>query len=150
MKTAIAFLSLFLLSGAAETRLGKPMTLKEPVSVDAVVSSPDRYVGQTVQVKGNVTEVCKKMGCWMMLVDPGSKKAIRIKVKDGDIVFPESAIGKPAVAEGKLVKLELTKEQVISARKHEAEENGKKFDPSTVKGGETMYQIAGTGAVLLE
>jgi hypothetical protein len=39
---------------------------------------------------------------------------------------------------------------VLAARKHEAEENGKSFDPASVKGGETVYQIAGTGAVILD
>jgi hypothetical protein len=44
----------------------------------------------------------------------------------------------------------MTKEQVIAARKHQAEESGKKFDSATVTSGETVYQIAGTGAVILD
>jgi hypothetical protein len=42
----------------------------------------------------------------------------------------------------------MTKEQAIAQLKHEAEENGKKFDPASVTGPVTAYQIAGTGAVI--
>ena len=106
------------------------------------------YRGKVVLVKGRVTEVCAKMGCWMQLTDAG--KAVLIKVNDGEIVFPQSAIGKTAVAEGKLTRLELTKEQAVARAKHEAEERGTKFDPATVKSGATIYQIQGTGAVILD
>lgn len=131
----------------AEVKLGKPLTLKEPMSVDKLLAAPDSYVGKTVQVKGKVTEVCQMMGCWMNLSDGGSKM-VRIKVNDGDIVFPKDAPGKQAIAEGKLSKQELSKEQTIAAAKHEAEEQGRKFDPATVKSGKTVYQIEGTGAVI--
>src|SRR4051794_11397550 len=109
----------------AEVKLGKPLTLKDSISVEKLLSAPDTYVGKTVQVKGKVTEVCEMMGCWMNLTD-GSAKMIRIKVNDGDIVFPKDAPGKMAVAEGKLSKQELSKEQVIASAKHEAEEQGRK------------------------
>jgi NACalpha-BTF3-like transcription factor len=101
-----------------------------------------------VQVKGKVSEVCARMGCWMQLVEAG--KAVRIKVNDGDIVFPKSAVGKTAVAEGTLRKLELTKEQAVARARHEAEERGTPFDPDSVTSGATIYQIQGTGAVILD
>jgi len=97
-----------------------------------------------------VTEVCTMAGCWMALVDPETSQMIRVKVNDGDIVFPKEAVGKLAIAEGKLVKMVLTKEQTIARMKHEADETGRKFDPSKVTSGTTIFQIAGTGARLLE
>ena len=87
-------------------------------------------------------------GCWMALADDG--KLLRIKVNDGDIVFPKEAVGKMAVAEGKLEKSVLTREQTIARAKHEADEQGRKFDPASIKSGSVVYQIAGTGAVLLD
>jgi hypothetical protein len=132
----------------AETRLGKGLALLEPVAVSTLMGSPDSYVGKTVQVKGKVSEVCEKMGCWMQLVDAGT--AVRIKVNDGDIVFPKSAIGRTAVAEGTLRKLELTREQAIARAKHEAEERGTRFDVASVKSGATIYEIQGTGALILD
>jgi hypothetical protein len=134
----------------AEVKLGKPLELKEPVSIADVTAKPDTYLDKQVQVKGKVTEVCQMMGCWMALADPATNKSIRIKVKDGEIVFPKDAAGKTAIAEGKLVKISMTKEQAVEQAKHEAEEQGKKFNPKSVKGPTVNYQIQGTGAVILD
>lgn len=128
--------------------LGKPLELKQQTPIAALEKKPADYVGKTVQVRGKVTEVCEKMGCWMNLVDPATNARVRIKVKDGEIVFPKEAIGKMAVAEGKFVKIELTREQAIDRARHEAEENNKPFDPSSITGPVTIYQIQGTGAVI--
>lgn len=135
---------------AAEVKLGEPLTLKQQTSIADLNARPADFVGKQVQVKGKVTEVCEKKGCWMQLVDPATNAAVRIKVTDGVIVFPKEAIGKMAAAEGKFVKIELTQEQAIARAKHEAEEHNRPFDPSTVKGPMTIYQIAGLGAVILE
>jgi len=105
----------------AETKLGKPLTLASPLPIPQLLKSPDDYVGKTVQVKGKVTEVCQMMGCWTNLLDAESGKMIRIKVNDGEIVFPKEAVGKTAVAEGTLKKIEMTREQAIARAKHEAE-----------------------------
>jgi hypothetical protein len=135
---------------AAEQKLGDPLTLKRPVSIADVLANPDAYTGKTVQVKGKVTEVCQMMGCWMMIADPDTNKALRIKVKDGEIVFPKDSVGKTAIAEGKLVKITMTKEQAVEQARHEAEEQGRTFDPKSVKGPQVTYQVQGTGAILLD
>lgn len=149
MRTIIVFLSLASLCLAADLKLGKPLTLKEPVSVAALMEKPDAWVGKTVQVKGKVSEVCQMMGCWMNLVDTASGQSVRIKVNDGEIVFPKDAPGRIAIAEGTLAKQELTREQAVAQARHEAEESGRKFDPKSVKGPLTSYQIQGSGAVIL-
>ena len=135
---------------AAELKLGKPLTLKQSSSVAELMVKPDALVGKTVQVKGKITEVCQMMGCWMALAEPNSQVTVRIKVNDGEIVFPKESAGKMAVAEGLLQRIELNKDQAIARAKHEAEEQGRKFDPSSIKGGSTIYQIQGTGATILE
>ncbi len=130
--------------------LGKPLTLKQPMNVGTVVSTPEPLIGKVVQVKGKVTEVCTMAGCWMALVDPETNQTLRVKVNDGEIVFPKEAVGKLAIAEGTLKKLVLTKEQTVARMKHEADETGRKFDASKITAGMTIYQIDGTGARLLE
>ncbi|MCX6623711.1 MAG: DUF4920 domain-containing protein [Acidobacteria bacterium] len=131
---------------AAETHLGRPLTIKQPMPIAKLLAEPDQYTGKFVQVRGTVKEVCQQMGCWMMLTD--GDKAVRIKVRDGDIVFPKDSAGKKAVAEGKFLKLELTREQAVTRAEHEAEESGRKFDPKSVTSGITIYQIQGTGAIV--
>ncbi|MBE0657404.1 MAG: DUF4920 domain-containing protein [Bryobacteraceae bacterium] len=135
---------------AGELKLGAPLTLKKQTPIAALETKPTDFLNKTVQVKGKMVEVCEKAGCWMNLADAKSNAKVRIKVKDGEIVFPKESVGKMAVAEGTFVKIDLTKDQLIAQLKHEAEENNKKFDPSTVTEGKTIYQIKGTGAVVLE
>jgi hypothetical protein len=143
---AAVFTALNLIS-AAELKLGKPLAVKDPVAIATLLSHAGDYVGKTVQVKGKITEVCQMMGCWMELTNEEGQK-VRIKVNDGDIVFPKDSAGKEAVAEGKFARIELTREQAVAQAKEEAEEKGRKFDPASVKGGITIYQIEGTGAVI--
>jgi hypothetical protein len=143
--------AVFVMTGllsAAEIKLGKPLTVKEPMPLATLLAKPADYVGKTVQVKGKITEVCQMMGCWIDLTNDEGQK-LRIKVNDGDIEFPKDAAGKSAIAEGEFNKLELTKEQAVARAKEEAEEKGKKFDPASVKGPVTIYQIQGAGAVIL-
>lgn len=148
MKTFIAVLLFTSLACAAEIKLGKALKEKEPIGIDKLMASPDKYVNKTVQVKGKITEVCQAMGCWMMLADPESGKLVRIKVNEDVFTFPKDATGKTAIAEGKFTKREMTKDEAIAAAKHEAEEQGKKFDASKITSGGTVYQIQGSGAVI--
>lgn len=132
----------------AAEKFGKGLTLKDATPVATLLGTPDNYVGKVVQVKGKVTEVCQMMGCWLQIQD--GDKAIRFKVKDGEIMFPKNSAGKSTVAEGVLKKIDLNQQQAVAYAKHEAEERGQKFDASKIKSGMTMYQIQGTGAVLLD
>ncbi len=150
LRTLFVILVVTAFSFAAEKKLGKPLTLNSPTPIAEILASPEKHTGKTVQVKGKVTEVCQMMGCWTNLVDNATGKMIRVKVNDGEIVFPKEAIGKMAIAEGMLKKIELTREQAIARAKHEAEEQGRKFNPSSIKNGMTIYQIQGDGAVLFE
>lgn len=148
MRLISALLLSAALLSAADLKLGKPLTLKESMPLATLMANPADYVGKTVQVKGKIVEVCEAMGCWMDLVNDEGQK-LRIKVNDGEIEFPKDASGKMAIAEGSLNKLELTKEQAVARAKEEAEEKKRKFDPASVKGPMTIYQIQGTGAVIL-
>lgn len=137
-------------SAPAKTPLGAPLALEKPTPIGEVLGHPDRFVGRPIQVRGKVSAVCEMMGCWMNLVDPATSRSIRVKVNDGEIIFPKEAVGKTALAEGKLEKLDLTREQAIERARHEAEERGRMFDPASVTGPVTIYQLRGTGAVILD
>jgi hypothetical protein len=148
MRLLSVLLSSAALLAAADVKVGKPLTISEPMPLAKLLAKPADYVGKTVQVKGKITDVCEAMGCWMDLVNDDGQK-IRIKVNDGELEFPKDSSGKMAIAEGTLNKLELTKEQAIARAKEEAEDKKRKFSPASVKGPMTIYQIQGTGAVIL-
>ena len=139
--TAVALLS------AAEVKVGKPFTLKNAITVDSLLSQPEKFVGKTVQVKGKITEVCQAMGCWMELAGENGK-GIHMQFEHGAVEVPKDSAGKLAVAEGKLTKTELTHEEALARAEEEAKDKGRKFDPASVKGGMTLYEIEGTGALI--
>ena len=147
MRLTLAFLLSITLLSAADLKLGKPLTVKDPIPLATLLARPADYLGKTVQVRGKITEVCQMMGCWMDLTDDAGQK-LRIKVNDGEIEFPKDSAGKTAIAEGRFDKIELTREQAAARAEEEAKENGKKFDASKVKGPITIYQIQGAGAVI--
>jgi hypothetical protein len=142
----ILFLILMSFSLFAQVeKFGKEITLSEKTKISDILANPEAFVGKTVLVEGQVLDVCQHAGCWMEIKSDNDGK-IRIKVKDGDIVFPVAAVGSNAIAEGTVYKIELTKEEAIEFYQHMAEESGKEFDPSTVTGPVTIYQIKGIGA----
>ena len=135
---------------ATDENLGAPLTLKTQTPISDLLAKPAKFVGRSVQVKGKATDVCQMMGCWIMLTDAASGASIRIKVNDGEIVFPKDSVGKMVVAEGTFSEQKLTHAQAVERAKHEAEEKGRKFDPASVKGPVTIYEIKGAGAVIVQ
>ena len=143
-------LSSILFAQTSEEKLGKEITLTEKTNISDILTNPESYLDKTVLVEGEVLDVCHNMGCWMDLSSGTEGEKIKVKVKDGEIVFPVEAIGNNAQVEGKVYKIELTEKEAKEYYEHMAEENGKTFDPSTVSGPVTLYQIKGLGAKILK
>ena len=127
---------------------GKEITLKEKTNISKILEAPEDFIGKTVLVEGEVLDVCSKAGCWMELKSDAENQKVKIKVKDGDIVFPVEAKGKSALVEGTVYKIELSKEEAFGYYEHLAEEQGVEFDAASVTGPVTIYQIKGLGAVI--
>jgi hypothetical protein len=129
---------------------GEGVSIEKVTKISDLLAEPDKYIGQKVAVEGRIVDVCKKRGCWMEIASDKEFQTIRVKVNDGEIVFPLTAKGKPAKVEGILEKFELTKEQTIQRLKHHAEEQGEPFDSTSVTEGMNYYQLKGIGAVISE
>ncbi|MBZ0199594.1 MAG: DUF4920 domain-containing protein, partial [Ignavibacteriaceae bacterium] len=150
-KVIISLLAFLLFAGvsfAEGKKYGNGVTLKDKTEISKILANPDDYVGEKVLVEGIIVDVCSKRGCWMEIASDKEFEKIKIKVEDGEIVFPIEAKGKTALVEGTIEKLELTKEQAIAKAKHHAEEIDQEFDPASVTGPEVFYQIRGLGAVI--
>ena len=144
--TTLLLFSLFLPSAVLAKTFGQGVTLSEETAISAIIDNPATYVGQKVKVSGLVIDVCSTRGCWIYLAGDREFEKIRIKVTDGEIVFPMEARGKTAVVEGVVESMELTREEVIKRRKHHAEETGTSFDPATVTSGESVLRIRALGS----
>ena len=127
-------------------KYGKEITLEDKTKVSKILEDPENYLDETVLVEGEVLDVCPMAGCWIELSSDVEDQKIKVKVKDGEIIFPMEAKGNTALVEGKVYKIELTKERAISYYEHLAEEKGEKFDSTSVAGPVTIYQIKGIGA----
>ena len=128
------------------TQYGEALTLTETTSVSTVLADPEAYVGQHLRVEGTVRGVCEHMGCWITVGGESEQEQLRVKVEDGVIVFPQTAMGCHARVEGVMEKLELTLEQALAQAEHHAEEQGLEFDPASVTGPKVIYQLRGLGA----
>ena len=146
---AIMLLSVGLTFAQAEVaNYGAELTLTEKTSISSILEDPESFLDKTVLIEGEVLDVCPMMGCWMEIKSDDGERMIKVKVKDGEIVFPVEAKGKTALVEGTVYKIELTQEKAIQHFEHVAEEKGETFDPSTITGPMTIYQIKGLGAVI--
>jgi hypothetical protein len=141
MKTVLAVAALILFSAGVieETKLGAGVSLDTATPIESIVAKPEDFVGKTLRIDGVVTAVCEHMGCWMAIAssDKADAPTIRLKVEDGVIVFPVTAKGKHASAQG-------TFETVADAESKEAAGEHAKHDAKA----SGQYQIRATGAVV--
>jgi hypothetical protein len=144
----LAFIVFSAYSFGQSEKYGREISLTEKNKISDILSNPENYVNKNVLVEGEILDVCSMAGCWMEIKSDSENQKIKVKVKDGDIVFPVEAKGKNAVVEGTVYKIELTQEEAINYYEHVAEEQGTEFDKESVTGPVTIYQIKGLGAVI--
>ena len=147
-------IALFLFAGCApESQVepyGEALTLSETTSIAEILANPEAFLGKKVRIEGQITDVCPMKGCWIEVEDPDGRQHLKVKVEDDVIVFTPNTKGKTAIAEGEVYQIDLDKEQAISYLKHLADEKGETFDPTSVDGPITIYQIKGAGALVGE
>ena len=51
----------------------------------------------SVKLQAEIITSCQRKGCWMDVKDPQTGDVLKVKVNDGDIVFPKSSTGRTAV-----------------------------------------------------
>lgn len=134
----------------AGTVYGEPLADVETVAIADLYARIDEFEGKPVRVEGLVTDVCAKRGCWIKLAGDDAPQPVTFKVVDGVMVFPMSAAGKTAVADGTARKIELSLEKTREYLGHLAEESGDEFDPASVTEPMTMVKLEGIGARVLD
>ncbi len=140
----VLFLSATLFANETK-KFGKEITLKEKTNISDIIANPEVFVGKKVLVEGTIVEVCAKRGCWIKLAGDKEFESMRIKVKDGEIIFPLEAKGKTALVEGEVYSYKVEEEC-----KDGKEENkkGEEHNCANGKTEKTIYQIKGLGAVI--
>jgi len=81
-------------------RRGAVLSEAQILTVAQAYAQGDALKGKSVKVKGEVSQVCQKSGCWFILREGGQN--IRITSKGYKYFVPASAPGMTAVVEGEL------------------------------------------------
>ena len=128
----------------AET-FGAAPTVKDATPIAELLAKPADFQGKTVRVEGVVTGVCTMMGCWMGIAPADAPKgpSILIKVDDGVIVFPASARGKRATAQGVMERVGSADAEGQEAAREHAEHEGRAKTAEAAR-----WQIKATGAIV--
>jgi Domain of unknown function (DUF4920) len=139
-----AGLALGAASMAEPKKYGAGVEMTEATPIAAILAEPGRFEGKTVRVEGTVTAVCAHEGCWMALSADGTAEGptLRLKVDDGVIVFPVTAKGHTAVAQGVFERVGGTPDS------HEAAAEHAKQAPATLAEVSRTYQIKASGALV--
>jgi len=155
IRRALCVLALLALSQSAAIRaagsdtFGAAPTVSEATPLTQVLSRPADYEGKTVRVEGVVTAVCQMMGCWMALapVNAPDGPSLLIKVDDGVIIFPVSARGKRATAQGVVERVGAGDAEGQEAAREHAEhaDRNKTAAPAA---GAPQWRIKATGAIV--
>lgn len=152
MKKIIVLITVFVLSTLTinaddAKKYGKEITLKDKTQISKIVENPENFVGKKVLIEGNVVEVCEKRGCWINLSSDKEFETIRVKVNDGEIVFPMETKGKKALVEGEVYSIVVEGEgcgRDCADEKKEDKNHNCEHEKTTKK----VYQIKGLGAII--
>ena len=112
---------------------GGTISLIDVKRIGYLIDNSEKYLNSNVLISGKILEVCPMRGCWINVKDMDSDIDIRVKVTDGEIVFPLSSKGRQVDVQGIFSKLEFSKEQAIKWKVHLAEEKGIKLAPEDVE-----------------
>ena len=115
---------------------GPEFTLTETIPAGTVLSNPEQYVGQTVRVTGKVSDVCQKMGCWMVITD--ADQHMRITTKDHKFFVAKDGAGAKCDLEGTVVKREANPERTAH---YKSEQTDGAPMPEAELAGQATYEI---------
>jgi len=77
---------------------GAGLTLVQATPLAEIMGDPARFAGDTLLIRGQVTEVCQKKGCWTVIRE-GDEHA-RVRFKDYGFFLPKDCVGAQAYAQG--------------------------------------------------
>lgn len=138
----LAFVAAQETRASAEEVVGVRPSLTSITPIADVLARPADFEGKTVRMEGVVTAVCTMRGCWMALAsaDAPNGRTVHFKVDDGVIVFPLSAKGKRATAQGVVERIAMNDVEGREAAAENAHQQ-KAAAP-------TLWQIKATGAAI--
>ncbi len=96
-----------------------PASMPVAVDLDIAASNVEEHAGKLAAFSGRITEVCQKMGCWVVLTSEHGQFA-RVSMHDHAFGVPKDAKG-PAIVYGTLSKKILSAEEIAHLKKDGAD-----------------------------
>jgi hypothetical protein len=103
MRIAIGVLLLVAGALAQAENYGAPITMKDPITLEAAVAQLDAASTADVLIESKVDKVCKMEGCWLGLKSASSE--LHVTFKDHSFFVPQTLIGKTVLVQGRLSKV---------------------------------------------
>lgn len=97
-------------------RLPEPMPVA--VDLDSAAAHLEDHAGKPAAFSGRITEVCQKMGCWVVLTSEQGKMA-RVNMHEHAFGVPKNASG-PAIVYGTISKKTPSAEEIEHMKKEGA------------------------------
>lgn len=92
-----------------------PASMPAAVSIDSASANVAEHAGKPAAFSGRITEVCQKMGCWVVLSGENGQFA-RVTMHDHAFGVPKDSSG-PAIVYGTLSEKTLSDEEIEHLKK---------------------------------
>ena len=124
---------------------GADFTLTDALTAAELLSTPEKYVDQTILVEGKIADVCQKAGCWMVITDDNT--TMRVLMKDHGFAVDKGGTGGTCRVEGTVVARELDPEFVAHL---ESESTNVEAMPEKNVEGNVVYELTATSVSMLK
>lgn len=121
---------------------GSGVTLATTTPLRDVLAAPERFADRPILVRGRLTDLCTKKGCWTVLADGDA--FVRVRFRAYGFFLPPDALGANAWVEG------VAEVRTLSEReaRHLASET-RGGDPDSVQGPQREIGFVASGVRLL-
>ncbi len=95
-----------------------PASMPAAIDLDSVAAHLDDHAGKPAAFSGRITEVCQKMGCWVVLTSEQGK-IVRVNMHEHAFGVPKNASG-PAIVYGTISRKAPSAEEIEHLKKEGA------------------------------
>jgi hypothetical protein len=115
---------------------GAGITLADLSDFEDVLSQPEKYAGSPVLIRGRISDVCQRKGCWTVLSQ--GEEQVRVRFLDYAFFLPKDCSGKQAYVEG-IVAVETLS---VKMARHYASESQQEASESQQEASESQQEAS--------
>jgi hypothetical protein len=129
------------------TDYGAGITLEHVSDLDAVLRDAEAHTEEPVLLRGRISDVCQKKGCWTVLSSGDAN--VRVRFKDYGFFLPKDCSGQTAYIEG-VVQIATLSESEARHYSSESSSESSRESRGTIHGPQRETGIVATGVRLVD